>query len=213
MIKRKSKEHWNEFCNQHTTKLDSIWRMTKNMNGIKDSREMPSLELNNLSANTKVEKANLLAETFERLSSDKNYTDKFLEHKQRCEEDITFGEDTSKKDERNTETNQDFSLQELLTALNQTKKSSAPGPDNIKYEMIKKLPLSSLQVLLHIFNNIWNSGEIPKNWKHAEIIPFPKQGKSRIDPSNYRPISLTSVLGKCMEKIVNNRLTWFFGKK
>ena len=43
----------------------------------------------------------------------------------------------------------------------------------------------------------------------ATIIPIPKQGKDHTDPSNYRPIALTSCLCKTLERMINNRLIWF----
>jgi len=44
-------------------------------------------------------------------------------------------------------------------------------------------------------------GQIPAEWKSAVIIPLHKKGMSS-DPSNYRPISLTSVFSKLMERVV-----------
>ena len=67
-------------------------------------------------------------------------------------------------------------------------------------------------VLLDIFNDIWASGEIPECWKEATVIPIPKPGKDSKNPSNYRPISLTSCLCKTMERMINTRLVWFLEK-
>ena len=53
------------------------------------------------------------------------------------------------------------------------------------------------------------NGILPKAWKHAIILPIAKPGKDSSVPSNYRPISLTNVLCKTMEKLVTNRLTWY----
>ncbi|KAK4824107.1 hypothetical protein QYF61_010627 [Mycteria americana] len=47
----------------------------------------------------------------------------------------------------------------------------------------------------------WESGEVPDDWKLANVIPIYKKGV-REDPGNYRPVSLTSVPGKIMEKII-----------
>ena len=104
-----------------------------------------------------------------------------------------------------------FTIRELCDAL---KKSHNPatGPDETHYQLLKHLPRDSLMVLLDIFNYIWASGEIPKCWKEAIVIHIPKPGKDLKNPSNYRPISLTSCLCKTMERMVNTRLVWFLEK-
>uniref|UniRef100_A0A8C8SCV0 Reverse transcriptase domain-containing protein n=1 Tax=Pelusios castaneus TaxID=367368 RepID=A0A8C8SCV0_9SAUR len=46
---------------------------------------------------------------------------------------------------------------------------------------------------------------VPKDWKSANVTPIFKKGP-RGDPSNYRPVSLTSVPGKLVETIVKNKI-------
>ena len=75
--------------------------------------------------------------------------------------------------------------------------------------MIAELPVETKNHLLRIFNRIWTTGNIPNQWKIANVIPIPKPGKDPTNPQNYRPIALTSVLCKTMERIVNLRLLEF----
>uniref|UniRef100_A0A1Y1M3K6 Reverse transcriptase domain-containing protein n=1 Tax=Photinus pyralis TaxID=7054 RepID=A0A1Y1M3K6_PHOPY len=49
----------------------------------------------------------------------------------------------------------------------------------------------------------------PSEWKKAVVVPIPKPGKDPLLPKHYRPISLTSCLGKLLEKLVNRRLQSF----
>ena len=51
------------------------------------------------------------------------------------------------------------------------------------------------------FTQPLNTGTLPEDWLTANIISVYKKG-SRSIPSNYRPISLTSVCSKVMEHIV-----------
>jgi len=60
--------------------------------------------------------------------------------------------------------------------------------------------------VLELINNVWKSGILPKEWKHAVIIPIVKPGKKTDNPTSYRPIALTSVLCKIMERMVTDRL-------
>jgi hypothetical protein len=52
---------------------------------------------------------------------------------------------------------------------------------------------------------------VPPEWETATIIPIQKAKKLADKPESYRPISLTSCLGKMMEKI-NQRLAWWLKK-
>ena len=78
--------------------------------------------------------------------------------------------------------------------------------------MIKELPADCINILLQFYNAVWKSGNVPKVWNHAIVLPLKKPDKPAEDPSSYRPISLTSVLCKIMERMVTNRLNWFLEK-
>ena len=109
----------------------------------------------------------------------------------------------------NTESyNHPIQLEELKDAINSSK-DFLPGRDNIHYQLLKHLPLSSLKLLLSIFNHYWTTDTVPNSWHNATIIPIPKPGKDHTNPTNYRPIALTSCLCKIFEKILNTRLVWF----
>ena len=105
--------------------------------------------------------------------------------------------------------NNPFTINELekcLTVLNNCK---SPGPDLITNEMLKHLGLKAKKVLLKIFNNSLQRGTVPQVWKEANMIPIHKKGKSKDNVKNYRFISLTSCVGKVMERLINSRLTWY----
>ena len=101
--------------------------------------------------------------------------------------------------------NTPFTLQELKDAIN-TNKDTAPRLDGIHNLMLKNIPDQSLVQLLMVFNRMYESSFLPEKWKKAIIIPIAKPEKDRQDPTNYRPISLTSCLCKTYEKIINKRL-------
>ena len=75
-----------------------------------------------------------------------------------------------------------FSLRELEDSLH---KAHDPGPDDIHYQINKNLPKTSLQTLLNIYNQIWEMGQYPPNWRDPIIIPIPKLklGKDNTKPS------------------------------
>ena len=49
------------------------------------------------------------------------------------------------------------------------------------------------------------TASIPEDWKLANVTAIHKKG-NRQDPGNYRPISLTSVVGKTMERLTKDKL-------
>ena len=79
-----------------------------------------------------------------------------------------------------------FSLHELHSALSSAE-PTAPGKDDIIYDILKHLPTKAKDFLLNIFNRIWETGVLPKSWQISLIIPFRKPGKNAMDASSYRP--------------------------
>ena len=100
-------------------------------------------------------------------------------------------------------------LEELMVALKTLKQRKTPGPDKIHNEMLQHLGPIGKRTLLHLLNYSWTSGQLPRAWKNAHIIPILKKDKDPTDLKSYRPISLTSCVGKVGEKIINRRLYWW----
>ena len=84
------------------------------------------------------------------------------------------------------------------------------GRDLIHNQMLKSLSENKKKHLLHLFNIFLKKSYVPDRWKVAVIIPIRKPGKTASNPESNRPISLTSGLGKAMEKIINRRLAQLF---
>ena len=98
-------------------------------------------------------------------------------------------------------------MTELRQSL-QRANDSATGLDQVHYQLLTHLPNSALSVLLKVYNHVWESGCFPPSWREAVVIPIPKPDKDHLDPSNFRPIALTSCLCKTMERMINARLMW-----
>jgi potassium voltage-gated channel Eag-related subfamily H protein 8 len=60
--------------------------------------------------------------------------------------------------------------------------------------------------MLDLMNNSWKTVDLPSIWKLASVIPIPRPGIYHSEPSNYRPIALTSCAYKTLERIINNQL-------
>ena len=102
-----------------------------------------------------------------------------------------------------------FNITEINNAIDNLKDSSAPGPDEISNTMIKNLDQENRPHLLKLFNLSWSEHVTPASWRMANIKPIPKSGKPPDVTSSYRPISLTSCLAKCLERMVHARLSFW----
>ena len=71
-----------------------------------------------------------------------------------------------------------FTLAEFLVAASNLSSSTATGPDKIAYPMLKHLPRSGMDFLLHIFNLSWSLHSFPSIWNTSSIIPIHKMGKA-----------------------------------
>ncbi|GIY94040.1 putative RNA-directed DNA polymerase from transposon BS [Caerostris extrusa] len=124
-----------------------------------------------------------------------------LEAKRKCFDDfisnINYKEDTP------------FTLEELRLAIEFQRVKKSPGADNIHVEFLKHMSDTVKNTLLCTFNRIWETGLVPAQWKRAVVIPILKKNKDPKQLSSYRPISLTSILGKTTEKLILNRLNWY----
>ncbi|XP_038671336.1 uncharacterized protein LOC119975618, partial [Scyliorhinus canicula] len=56
-----------------------------------------------------------------------------------------------------------------------------------------------------IFRSSLATGIVPEDWRIANVVPLFKKG-SRDNPGNYRPVSLTSVVGKVLERIIKDTI-------
>ena len=85
--------------------------------------------------------------------------------------------------------------------LSKTKQNGAPGPDKITSKILSELADVVALPLCIIFNKSIRTGEVPDDWKIANVTPVFKKG-SRSLAENYRPISLTSVICKILESLL-----------
>ena len=99
----------------------------------------------------------------------------------------------------------DFNFRRVRSLLNKVNTNKAPGPDAIHGQVLKNCASSLAYPLSLIFKTSYNTGQIPDEWKLANVVPVHKKG-SKASVENYRPISLTCLVMKIFEKIIRDEL-------
>ncbi|KAI8482827.1 hypothetical protein Bbelb_394890 [Branchiostoma belcheri] len=94
----------------------------------------------------------------------------------------------------------------VMNELQRLKTKKATGLDKIPAKLLKDSSPVIAKPLTHIFNLSLASGEVPSEWKEAQISPVHKSGNCA-DVGNYRPVSVLSVTSKVMERLVCNQVT------
>ncbi|KAG1444907.1 hypothetical protein G6F56_010111 [Rhizopus delemar] len=94
--------------------------------------------------------------------------------------------------------NSPFAPFTIYNYIGQLPTRKAPGTDHIKAEMLKPISTELSQLLSWFFSLCTQWSYVPSLWRHAQVFPIFKKGDSSL-PSNYRPISLTSVFRKLLE--------------
>ena len=205
-IKASKRNSWKVYVSKlnHKTPIKKVWDTIRKISGKTKSPSYTHLNTcRETKATNKEDIANTFGETFLNNSSSRHYSDKFRHIKNNQEKQkLNF------KSCNNEKYNIAFTFSELVDAI-KISHDTATGPDEIHYQMLKHLPENFLLNLLYIFNTIWTTGVFPESWRLATIIPIPKPGKDHAEPTNYRPIALTSCLCKTLERMINKRLIWY----
>ena len=105
-----------------------------------------------------------------------------------------------------------FSDSIIIETIKELSSNSAGGPDGIPTSLLINCAEETATVLKMIYSHSLSSSLIPISLKDAAIIPVFNSGDTSL-PSNYRPISLTSVLSKVIEKIIRKQVLNFLSHR
>lgn len=101
-----------------------------------------------------------------------------------------------------------FSFQQLSDHLSAAK-DSAPGCDHTPVSFLRHGGAALQHSLLLLFNFSWTHGALPLDWRSAHVVALYKGKGDATQPTNYRPISLTSCVVRSMEHLIHKRLYAF----
>ena len=97
---------------------------------------------------------------------------------------------------------------EVRRQLRKVKPTKAAGPDGLPAKLLHKCADSLAPAFLPLFQQSVKSGVIPTLWKSSTIVPVPKKPRIK-ELNNFRPVALTPLPMKCLEKIVLKNLLPF----
>ena len=98
-------------------------------------------------------------------------------------------------------------LVEVLKAIKQLSSGKAPGSDAIPAEIYKEGGQALSNKLLQLFDLIWSEETLPQDFKDASIVHLYKRKGNKQACDNHRGISLLSIAGKVLARVLLNRLT------
>ncbi|KAK7583226.1 hypothetical protein V3481_012568 [Fusarium oxysporum f. sp. vasinfectum] len=187
-IRQRKNNHWKEFLADN----DNIWKAAKYMKSGDDAAfgKVPQLGRadGTKTTNHREQAEELLAKFFPPLPD--NIEDEGLQHR------------------RAPVTMPDLTLEEVERRLWATKSWKAPGEDGLPAIVWKQIWPSVKHDVLDIFQTSLKEGVIPRQWRHARIIPLKKPGKDDYTIAKaWRPISLLATLGKVLESVVAERIS------
>jgi len=87
----------------------------------------------------------------------------------------------------------------LQKCCSNLKINKSPGPDELHPRILKEIATEITKPLSIIFKQSISLMTVPKEWRNTTVTAIFKKGNNSM-PGNYRPVSLTSVVCKTMEK-------------
>ena len=192
-IRKSKKDYFDKLDNllsSETTDSKLFWKTSKQMLNIgKSNHDIPMLFMNNECAETDIQKANMLNNYFasQATSDDDNRPLPQFAPVQHNLSSISI------------------TIQDVKDVLRNLNVNKACGPDLISPRLLKEGGIILSWPLSIIFNRSLEQGYFPTCWKYGNVTPIHKKD-DKSAPSNYRPITLLSSLGKVMERCVHKYL-------
>ena len=93
-------------------------------------------------------------------------------------------------------------VKKVLSRVNPKK---ACGPDRVGGKILKECSDQLSVVLTRLFQLLMNFHFVPKTWRTSQITPVAKTAKAK-EMNDFRPIALTSIVCKCLERLVCDHL-------
>jgi len=162
-------------------------------------------------AKSKTQAGALLSERNDMLNSDKDIAERFNQYFS----SVFTSEDLSNIPTPVTVldglvqcTDLQFDVNTVTKALLKLRPDKSMGPDGLAPRLLLETKELISYPLCLLFRKSLDETSIPDDWKQATVTPIFKKG-NRNQAENYRPVSLTSVIGKLFESIIRDNLVHY----
>jgi hypothetical protein len=118
-------------------------------------------------------------------------------------------EDEGPRPRRREVTLPTLTMEEVEEKVMGAKAWKAPGQDGLPAMVWKQLWPVVKERALRLFHTSLNTGQLPDQWRTAKTIPLKKPNKDDYKKAKaWRPISLLSTLGKILEAVVADHISY-----
>lgn len=202
LIQQYKENKWIETCSKiESQKGKNYWQQIRKLSRYKTKFIIPQLEDNGQIYSSDSEKAAHFAKHFE--TAFKRGTDIHFDQNQH--EQIASWYKNFFDNDMETEYHR-IDEDTYFEIINQGK-STTPGEDQITKKCIRNLDYEIHLFIIKCYEYCLNTHYFPDKWKQGTIITIAKPSTDHSKASNYRPITLLSVLAKNFEKIIKNILS------
>ena len=111
------------------------------------------------------------------------------------------------KEMKNKPVVEEFTEEELVTAIKKLRRKKSTGPDEIPNELFIEADKDTKHIIMTALNKINKEMAIPQEWQKGEICRIYKSKGIKGKCSNERGITLSSNFGKLYERMINERVT------
>ena len=204
IIRDTQREYYKNLIKQYSNNCIGLWKTLGGIISKKNKQtKINKLKIENKVTNDPVQIANAVNDFFTNIGP--NLANKFESSRQNNFK--KFMGDSCKQSMYMHKTNS-AEIEKLISNLDSKK---SPGFDELSAKFLKLCAPHISETLANIFNISISSGIYPDLLKTARVTPIYKNGE-KSDPSNYRPISVLSLMNKIFEKILHKRLYKYLTK-
>ena len=188
-LKKGKRDHFTEICNVYGKQPRKVWTELNKAFGRKQKLRISHIETKN----------HITTASPKQIASELNTHFATADHSEHTTQSPSF------HPAKSTFHSKLFSEDEVLHVLKTLNTRKATRADGIPPHLLRTLAPVIANSITKLFNKSLETGEIPKEWKSANITPIPKKTND-ITVTNFRPISVLPVIAKAFESLVHKQL-------